>query len=132
MHRQTQQETARAIEAGRFDEIDRTALADEVESLGKRDRREVGSRLAVIVMHMLKLKYQSDKESGSWHSTMTTQRRELESVLEDSPSLRRQVPGLLSKAYGQARLNAADETGLDIGTFPETCEWTVAEVLGEK
>jgi hypothetical protein len=86
-------------------------------------------RLAVIVMHMLKLKYQPDKGSGSWHSTITTQRHELESVLEDSPSLRPQVAALLPKAYGQARIDAANETGLDIDTFPETCQWTVEEVL---
>jgi uncharacterized protein DUF29 len=125
------QETARAIEEGRFDEIDRTALADEVEGLGKRDRREVGRRFAVILLHLLKLKYQPDKESGSWHSTIATQRRELESVLEDSPSLRPHVAALLPKAYGQARIDAANETGIDIDTFPETCEWTITEVLGE-
>jgi hypothetical protein len=126
------QETARAIEAGRFDEIDRTALADEVESLGKRDRREVGSRLSVILLHMLKLKYQSEMESASWRNTVRTQRRELAKVLADSPSLRPQVVTLLPEAYQDARSDAANETGIDIGTFPATCAWTVADVLGEK
>jgi hypothetical protein len=124
------QETARAIEAGRFDEIDRTALADEVESLGKRDRRELGSRLAVIVMHMLKLKYQPERESRSWHASIREQRSQLELVLRDSPSLRTNLPELLADYYESARIKAADETGIAIDTFPETCEWTVAEVLG--
>jgi hypothetical protein len=50
----------------------------------------------------------------------------------ESPSLRPRAAELLAKAYGQARIDAANETGIDIDTFPETCEWTVAEVLGEK
>jgi hypothetical protein len=125
------QETARAILDGRFDEIDKEALADEVESLGKRDRRDVGSRLAVIAMHMLKMKYQPEMESASWRSTIKTQRRDLAKILADSPSLRPQVTELLPEAYQDARSDAADETGLAPDTFPEMCPWTVAEVLGE-
>jgi hypothetical protein len=126
------QETARAIEAGCFDDIDRAALADEVESLGKRDRREVQSRLAVIVMHMLNVKYQPEMESQNWRSTIKTQRREVAQVLADSPSLRIQVPALLLAAYPSARIDAAEETGLLLNTFPETCEWTALEVLTPK
>ncbi len=122
-------ETACAIKEGRFDEIDRAALADEVESLGKRDRREVGSRLAVILLHMLKTKYQPEMRSASWRSTLQTQRRELADVLDDSPSLRSQVALLLPKAYRNARSDAVDETGRPLCTFPEKCEWTVEEVL---
>jgi len=123
------QETARAIQEGRFSEIDRAALADEVESLGKRDRREVGSRMAVILMHMLKAKYQPEKESNSWRATLLTQRRDLAKVLADSPSLRPQTAVLLAEAYQDARIDAAAETGLAIETFPEASEWTVEQVL---
>jgi hypothetical protein len=125
------QETARAIEEGRFDEIDRAALADEVESLGKRDRREIGSRLAAIVLHMLKLKYQPKRESRSWHDSISEQRDKLARVLGDSPSLRAQLPALLANYYRSARLKAAHQTGMNVACFPETCEWTVCEVLGE-
>jgi hypothetical protein len=126
------QETARAIEAGRFDEIDRMALADEVESLGKRDRREVESRMAVIIMHLLKLKYQPGMATQGWHETVANQRDELAAVLADSPSLRVQLDEQLTKVYKRARRQAAAETGLVLDAFPETCEWTAAEVLGEE
>jgi hypothetical protein len=125
------QETARAIEEGRFDDIDRAALADEVASLGKRDRREIGSRLAVIVLHMLKLKYQPERESRSWHNSISEQRDKLARVLRDSPSLRAQLPELLADYYGSARLKAAHQTGMNVACFPKTCEWTVDEVLAE-
>jgi hypothetical protein len=124
------QETARAIEAGRFDEIDRVALADEVESLGKRDRREIVSRLATIVTHLLKTKYQPEKQTRSWQNTIDRERRELDLLLADSPSLKAQLPELLDNAYGNARGDFANETGIGIDVFPETCEWSVAEVLG--
>jgi hypothetical protein len=125
------QETARAIEEGRFDEIDRTALAEEVESLGKRDRREAESRLGIIVLHLLKLKYQPERETRSWWESIDEQRDRLALVLRDSPSLRANVAELLAESYPAARRKAARQTGLALDTFPETCEWTVAAVLGE-
>ncbi len=124
------QETARAIEAGRFEEIDRAALADEVESLGRRDRREVVSRLGVILTHLLKLKYQPERETGSWRASVNREREKLAAVLADSPSLKAQVAEFLAPAYRSARRQAANETGIDIESFPETCEWSVDEVLG--
>jgi hypothetical protein len=124
------QETARAIAEERWNDIDRAALIDEVESLGKRDRREVGSRLSVILLHMLKLQYQPEKQSRSWLKTIIEQRDRLASVLDDSPSLRTSLPDLLGNAYARARTNAALETGLDIKTFPATCQWTISEILG--
>jgi uncharacterized protein DUF29 len=125
------QETARAIEAGHFDEIDRAALADEVESLGKRDRREGGSRMVIILMHMLKTTYQPEMETASWRNTMREQRDELASVLADSPSLRTQLDDLLPSLYKRACRKAAAETGLDLAAFPVCCPWTVEEVLGD-
>jgi hypothetical protein len=124
------QKTARAIEAGRFDEIDKAALADEVESLGKRDRREVESRLGVIVMHMLKAQHQPEKQTRSWQSSINRERRKLAVVLKDSPSLRAQLPELLKSAYKSARREAADETGISLDTFAETCQWSVTEIIG--
>jgi uncharacterized protein DUF29 len=125
------EDTARAIEDGRFDEIDRTALADEVRDLGKTERKEVASAFCVLVMHLLKTKYQPEKRSRSWEATIRVQRQNLAEFFAESPSLRPRAAELLAKAYGQARIDAANETGIDIDTFPETCEWTVTEVLGE-
>jgi hypothetical protein len=124
------EDTARAIEEGRFNEIDRAALADEVRDLGKSERREIESALRVLVMHLLKAKYQPEKRSRSWDASVRVQRKQLAKFLRESPSLRPELLELLADAYDKARIEAADETGIDIDTFPETCEWTVAEVLG--
>ena len=124
------EETARAITEGRWGEIDRTALADEVESLGKRDRKEIRSRLAMLLQHMLKTKYQPEKASRSWAKTILTQRIHIEQTLQDSPSLRSQVETLIGDAYRLALIRAAYEAGLPESAFPATCEWTASEVLG--
>jgi hypothetical protein len=123
------EETARAIEDGRFEEIDRAALADEVRDLGKTERRELKSALKILIMHMLKSRYQPEKITRSWELTMRSQRNDIAEYLEESPSLRRELPELITASYRNARLTAADETGLELDVFPESCEWTVAEVL---
>lgn len=124
------EDTARAIEDGRFGEIDRAALADEVRDLGRSERRELESALRVLLLHLLKVKYQPQKRSASWEASIRVQRKQVEKFLRQSPSLRSELCELLSDAYEHARIEAANETGLDLTVFPETCEWTAGEVLG--
>ncbi len=131
-HPERVEDTAHAIEDGRFAEIDRAALADEVRDLGKSERRELRSALEVLLMHMPKAAYQPEKHTRNWALTMRVQRNHIAGCLQESPSLRRELPGLVATSYQNARLKAADETGLELDAFPELCEWTVAEVLAEK
>jgi len=126
------EDTARAIEDGRFDDIDRAALADEVRDLGKSERARIESALRILLLHLLKAKYQSEKQSRSWEVSIRVQRKHASQFLLESPSLRPDLSKLLSNAYDDARIDAANETGIDIDTFPETCEWTVEQVLAEK
>jgi hypothetical protein len=127
------QHQAAALAAGHVSELDLANLAEEIESLGKRDRRGLRSRLEVLVMHLLKWGYQPERrQTGhSWSSTIRTQRRDIRLILEDSPSLRRQVPDMIEADYQDVRLNARDETGLPLETFPETCPWTAEQVLDQ-
>jgi hypothetical protein len=124
------EDTARALEEGRFDEIDRTALADEMRDLGKTETRELRSALCVLLVHLLKTRHQPEKRTRSWDASIRVQRKHVAEFLEESPSLRPKLPELLRDAYDQARIDAANETGLDIDTFLETCEWPSAEILG--
>lgn len=125
------EETAQAIREERWSDIDRDALIDEVESLGKRDRREVISRLTVILLHMLKTQYQPLKYTRSWALSIEEHRLRLQDLLEESPSLRPRAPELLAKAYRSARLRAAGETALEVAAFPEACPWDFSTVAGE-
>lgn len=124
------EDTALAIAEGRFDEIDRAALADEVLDLSKSSRSEIESAFRVILIHMLKAQYQPLKYTRSWELSILEHRLRLQDFLEESPSLRPRAPELLAKAYRSARLRAAGETGLDVATFPEACPWDFSTVAG--
>jgi hypothetical protein len=125
------EDTAQAIEDGRFQDIDRAALADEVRDLSKSERRGLTSALKVLVMYMLKIRYQPEKQTPSGQARISVQRDDVEEYLNESPSLRPDLPRLLEKAYKRARIEAANETGLELDVFPELCEWTVTEVLAD-
>ena len=122
-------EQAQLLRAGELSAIDAVNLAEEIESLGRRDRRELESRLTVLLTHLLKWQMQPDQRSRSWSATMREQRRQIEKLLRESPSLRPFVANVLAQAYGDAWEDAADETGLPESAFPLECPFTLDEVL---
>ncbi len=127
------QHQAAALAAGHFSELDLVNLAEEIESLGKSDRRQLGSRLQELMLHLLKWRYQPERrQTGhSWEDSILEQRGSIASLLNDSPSLRRQVLPLMSDHYPRARRRANSQTGLPISTFPETCPWTEDQILDD-
>ncbi len=114
------QRTAEPLRAGRLDEADIEHVAEEIEDMGRRDVRELNSRMQVLLAHLLKWQVQPDRRSPSWPATITTQRLELEGVLAQSPSLRPQLACGLADNYARAVKRAAAETGLGSERFPAT------------
>ena len=106
------QQQSELLRLGRLDEIDVENLTEEVSSLGERDKREVRSRLALVLMHLLKWQCQPTHSGSSWRSTINEQRSELILLFGDSPSLRRVAEESFGRCYDIARKRAADETGL--------------------
>ena len=104
-------------------------IAEEVESLGNRDRRNVASRLTLIVLHLLKWTYQSEHRTRSWRLTLATQRRDLNRVLERSPSLKRFLDEDLERLWRDGVRDAARETGLPVETFPANPTHTLEQLL---
>jgi hypothetical protein len=125
------QHQAAVLREGAYHELDIEHLAEEIESLGKRDRRELGSRLQVLVMHLLKWAYQPEGRGPSWRRTIRTQRLEIDDLLSDSPSLRPRVSALMAQRYLRCIMDAAEEMGLSETVFPPQCPWMVDEVLDE-
>ncbi len=123
-------ETAALIRDQRFDEVDLEHVAEEIEDMGKRDKREVESRLAVLIMHLLKWQAQPEhRGKPSWVSTINEQRHRLMRVVRDSPSLVRVLQGELPSVYPDAVRLAARETHLDRASFPKTCPYTAEQIL---
>src|SRR5438132_8631046 len=96
-------EQSRLLRSGELSAIDAANIAEEIESMGRSDRRELRSRLAVLAMHLLKWRHQPGARSKSWSATIDEQRLQIEEVLADSPSLRPMVAAMLSDAYAIAR-----------------------------
>lgn len=123
------QEAAERLRAGRCDDVDTEHVAAEIEDMGKRDFVEIRSRLRVLLTHLLKWRFQRAKRSRSWEATIFTQRDEIAALLDESPSLRPRVAAALPGTYGAAVRLAALETGLTPRTFPDTCPFTLEQVL---
>lgn len=113
------------------DWMDWENVAEELESMGKKDRRELVSRLTVLLMHLVKWYWQAEKRSPSWSGTIEEQREQIELILNDSPSLRSFIQYSFQEAWGRAIKKAARETGLPLSTFPEACPWPIEDVLGD-
>ena len=126
----TQQQAAR-LRQGRWSQIDAANLAEEIESMGKSDRRAIISHLAIIILHLLKWRYQPERRGTSWRLSIRNGRQEIDWIVNDSPSFRRQLSELIESVYPMARENAADETGLALDVFPEQCPFTVEQVIGD-
>jgi hypothetical protein len=121
-------EQARHLREGRLDGIDRDNLAEEIESLGREQFNKLEGALRVLLMHLLKWDHQPDRRSRSWLLSVQAQRLEVEDVLSDNPALRPRIPEAIARAYRKARIEAAKETGLDLGVFPETCLYSLDEI----
>jgi hypothetical protein len=122
-------EQARLLRAGEFSAIDVANIAEEIESLGRSDRRELGNRLTVLLVHLLKWLRRPDMRSKSWSAAIREQRRQIEKLLRESPSLRPFVASALLEAYSDAREDAAEETGLPAADFPAECPFALDEAL---
>jgi Domain of unknown function DUF29 len=120
-----------AIRAGAPGALDVENLVEELEGLTKRDVRALGSQLKRVMTYLLKQRYQPERATSSWERSIRNGREQIADILDQSPSLHLTLPGLMAKNYPRAVAQAADETRLAIGGFPDQPPFTLAEVLGE-
>jgi hypothetical protein len=125
------QEQARLLRDGELADIDVENLAEEIESMGRSNRRELRSRLAVLIMHLLKWRYQPVFRSTSWSGTIREQRRQVRELVDESPSLGSMLSADLSVIYEAAVVKAVIETGLEDSSFPAECPYTPDQILSE-
>lgn len=121
-------EQARRARAG--EPIDAENVAEELESLGKSQRRELESRLIVLIAHRLKWEFQPHKRSGSWRATIEEQQRRIERHLDENPSLRPLAPGTATYVYPIAVLEAVREAEDKVeADFPARCPYTFEDLM---
>ncbi len=121
--------TINSLREGKLLEIDYENLIEELESMGRSEKNALKSNLKVLLMHLLKYKYQPEKRTNSWRYTITEHRQRIRDSLENSPSLNSFLIGIFEKCYQDARRLASDETGLSINQFPQYCPFLFDDVL---
>jgi hypothetical protein len=123
------EEQAALLRAGHTVDLDLANLAEEIEDMGRSQRRAVKSALIIVLVHLLKYRFQPQRRSNSWRATLREHRRRLRDEFADSPSLRLYAESLLAECYQDACEEVADETGLPWETFPTACSFTLDQVL---
>ena len=123
------QEQATLLRQGKLDYIDVVNLIEEIESLGKQQKQELKNRLGVLLGHLLKWDYQSDRRSKSWKYTIQEQRLQILDLLEQNPSLKPYQEEAVSKAYQLGLLLVGRETSLDPKELPSQCPYTLDRIL---
>ena len=119
------------LRRGRFAEADLANIVEEIETLGRSEKRELESAYRLICLHLLKLMFQPSHTTRSWLNTIVRERNTAERVLDDSPSLKPRRGALLRAAYRQARKEAAAETGLPLSIFPDAPPFTLDQVAAD-
>jgi hypothetical protein len=119
------------LRARQFDQLDIEIIAEELDSMGRSDRRELAHRLEVLTAHLLKCQFQPRRKSHSWLSTLGTQRRGLERLIEESPSLRPTVLSVAQKIYRHAVCAAHEQTRLPKSAFPAALPYSAEQLLDD-
>ncbi len=122
---------AELLRAGRVGELDLENLAEEVDDIGRSQRRAVESELSVILIHLLKYQFQPSKRSRSWTDTLLEYRGRLARDFRTSRSLELHAEAELADLYRLARKRAAVQMRLPLAIFPETCPYTLEQTLSE-
>jgi hypothetical protein len=125
------QEQAALLRAGALQAADIENIAEEIESMGRSEKRELVSRLAVLLAHLLKWRSQPSFRGNSWRLTFREQRLRIRSHLEDNRSLKALLDSAIVESYALAIIVAQRETGFDENAFPSSCPWPIERFIDE-
>lgn len=122
-------EQARLVRDGQWAGVDRENVAEEIESLGREQFNKLESAFRVLLIHILKWDHQPERRSRSWALSIKEQRLQLEDVIGDNPGLKPRIDEAIARAYRKARVNAAQENGLDEAAFPDRCPYSYDDIV---
>jgi hypothetical protein len=124
-------ENARLLREGRLSEIDVDHIAEELESMGRSERRQLTGRLSRLIAHLLKWQFQPILRSKSWKCSIKNQRIAISDLLADSPSLGGELESIVERAYATGVNIAIQQTGLDEGDSPPLCPYSTHRLLDD-
>ncbi len=115
-----------------YDKVDWENLLEEIEDMGKNEKRALESNLIVLLLHLLKWQYRPEKRKGSWESSILEHRRRVRKSLQESPGLQPYIVAIFDGCYLEAVKQARAETGLPRDTFPVRCPYELATILEDE
>lgn len=125
-------EQAGKLRAHQFTGLDIENIAEELETLGRSEKRELISRLEVLLTHLLKWQFQSMRQSRSWELTIKQQRLRLQQHLSDNPSLKSQLNDAIDRAYQLAVIEAQKKISLPKSTFSTECPYSWNQIKNDE
>ncbi|GFN46181.1 DUF29 domain-containing protein [Candidatus Regiella insecticola] len=126
------QQQAELLRSGDVNQLDKENLLEEIELMGRSERRELESRLEVLITHLLKWQYQEGLRSHSWRLTIVCQRAKVNDCFAESPSLKHKLSESLAKAYSYALITAEKETNISGKVFPSVCPWSFEQIINSE
>ena len=123
------QEQAKLLREQKWELVDVANVVEEIESLGRQERKELRNRFGILLGHLLKWQYQPEHQGNSWQATIREQRRRIRTLLQESPSLQSNLTEALQTGYENGLDLAVRETNLPYTTFPEICPYTLQQAL---
>lgn len=123
------QEQAELLRQGQLSHLDCEHIAEEIESLGKQQRQELENRFGVLLGHLLKWQFQPNHQSKSWIATIREQRRKIQRLIQQNPSLKPYLAEAIAEGYESGLALVVRETPLDYKDLPDICPYTTEQTL---
>lgn len=122
---------ADCLKRGEWSGVDAGHLAEELETLARKDHRALESHLEIRLVHMLKWDCQPEKRTRSWFASLSNLLREMENLIAANPSLKREeyLKGLLATTYPKARKRALAQARLPAEAVPESCPFAIEQIF---
>lgn len=124
--------SASLLRKGKINEVDMNRIAEEIEALGRSTKRELRSRLGILIAHLMKWEYQPEIRSKSWKGTIVRQRIDIQDILEENPSLQSQIDESISRSYKHALAILEEETPLNLKSLPKDCPYTFIQLMDKE
>ncbi|BAZ27887.1 hypothetical protein NIES4074_03150 [Cylindrospermum sp. NIES-4074] len=124
--------TVEKLRSQEYSTVDWGNLIEEIEDMGRSERRSLESNLIVIILHLLKWQFQPEQRTGRWEGSIIEHRRRVKKLLKESPSLKPYLESIFVESYTEAVKQAKAETRLPLETFPMECSYTLANVIDDE
>jgi hypothetical protein len=125
------EQQAALLRAGRWELLDIDNIAEELEDVGKSEKRELRHRMAVLVEHLIKWRWQPGQRGSSWLTTIRVRRIDIQKLMRKMPSLKNMMSDseFADEVWRDAVVLALKEAEGEIDNLPDSNPWTLHQAM---